>query len=77
LVKVLRGLAFHRQQKPLSRPGVRGRMPRRPGHNLLVRLHKFSNDVLRFLHDFAVAFTNNLAEQDLRMMKVKMKISGG
>ena len=74
---VRRGLAFHRQQKPLSRPGVRGRMPRRPGHNLLIRLLKFSNDVLRFLHDFAVAFTNNLAEQDLRMMKVKMKISGG
>ena len=75
---VRRGLAFHRQQNPLSRPpGARGRPPRRPGHNLLIRLHKFSNDVLRFLHDFTVAFTNNLAEQDLRMMKVKMKISGG
>jgi transposase len=74
---VRRGLAFHREQKPLSRaPGARGPAPRRPGHNLLNRLHEFRTDVLRFLHDFTVPFTNNLAEQDLRMMKVKMKISG-
>jgi len=40
-------------------------------------LRKFKGDVLRFLTDFAVPFTNNEAERDLRMMKVKMKISGG
>ena len=37
---------------------------------------QFKDDVLRFLVDFDVPFTNNLAEQALRMMKVKMKISG-
>ena len=75
---VRRGLAFHRDQPPLARQiGARGRAPRRPGHNLLIRLHKFKRDVLRFLYDFAVPFTNNLAERDIRVMKVKMKISGG
>ena len=75
---VRRGLTFHRQQKPLARQvGARGRAPHRPGHSLLIRLHKFKGDVLRFLYDFSVPFTNNQAEQDLRMMKVKMKISGG
>jgi len=75
---VLRGLAFHEQQPALGRrPGARGKSARRPGHNLLVRLRDFKTEVLRFLFDFAVPFTNNQAEQDIRMMKVKMKISGG
>jgi transposase len=75
---VSRGIAFHEQQSPLERrPGARGPRPRRPGHNLVVRLRDFKDDVLRFLSDFDVPFTNNLAEQDIRMMKVKMKISGG
>jgi len=69
------GLAFHRSLPELARR-KRGRTKRRPGHNLLERLKKYNNDVLRFLHDFTVPFTNNLAEQALRMMKVKMKISG-
>jgi len=74
---VRRGLAFHRQQPPLGRAaGTRGRTALRPGHNLLNRLHQFRHDVLRFLHDFTVPFTNNQGERDLRMMKVKMKISG-
>jgi transposase len=75
---IARGLAFHEQQPPLvKRSGARGRQPRRPGHNLLVRLRDFKDDVLRFVSNFAVPFSNNQAEQDIRMMKVKMKISGG
>jgi transposase len=69
------GLAYHRALPPLERR-ARGRTKRRPGHNLLERLKTYKDDVLRFLYDFTVPFTNNLAEQALRMMKVKMKISG-
>src|SRR5271157_4508456 len=52
------------------------RMSRLCPGRCFVRLHEFKDDVLRFLVDFSVPFTNNLAEQALRMMKVKMKISG-
>ena len=75
---VAEGLAFHEAQPPLDPPGraKRGRPKRRPGHNLLIRLRDHEDAVLRFLHDPAVPFTNNLAEQGGRMAKVKMKISG-
>ena len=71
------GLAFHEAQTPLPCKGKQGRQPRRTGHNLLLRLFHYKQDVLRFLHDPAVPFTNNDAERDLRMMKCKQKISGG
>ena len=71
------GLAFHRQLPKLeTKSPSRGRAKQRPGHNLLERLKAFKTETLRFMTDFDVPFTNNLAEQDLRMMKVKMKISG-
>jgi transposase len=76
-VIVAAGLAFHEHQPPLTnRLGTRGRKAKRPGHNLLVRLRDYQDDVLRFIADFAVPFTNNQAERDLRMMKLRMKISG-
>ena len=71
------GLAFHRELPELKTTAKgRGRTKHRPGYNLLERLRKFKTETLRFLTDFDVPFTNNLAEQDLRMMKVRMKISG-
>jgi hypothetical protein len=48
-----------------------------PGHNLLARLEQRRGDVLRFLHDLDVPFTNNDAEPDARMMKMRQKIPGG
>jgi len=77
------GLGFHAAQVPLARAAMngagkrRGRAPRRTGHNLLLRLATRKQDTLRFLYDPAVPFTNNQAERDGRMMKLRQKISGG
>ena len=73
------GFAFHETQPALISIALkrRGRVPRRTGHNLLLRLHVRRLDVLRFLSDPTVPFTNNLAERDGRMMKLRQKISGG
>jgi transposase len=74
---VAQGLALHEALPPLiKKPGARGRKARRTGHNLLIRLRDYEADVLRFITNFNVPFTNNEAEQSLRMMKVRMKISG-
>ncbi len=74
---IKQGLTFHTMQIPLPCKSKRGRQPRRTGHNLLLRLFHYKQDVLRFLHDPEVPFTNNDAERDLRMMKCKQKVSGG
>jgi transposase len=75
---VAQGLAFHDSLPPLDTRGRprRGRPRRRPGHNLLLRLQSHKADALRFLTTPDVPFTNNQAERDLRMMKLKQKISG-
>ena len=55
---------------------LKRRLKRTPAQNLLRRLDENREATLRFISDPDVPFDNNLAERDLRMMKVKQKISG-
>ena len=72
------GLLYHEGLPSLIQKR-KGKPKRRDGHNLLLRLEGHRQDILRCL-DLrvpGVPFTNNQAEQDIRIMKVKQKISGG
>ena len=61
---------------PPRQKGQRGKVAKSDAHNLWERMKKYEKAVLRFAKHPDVAFTNNRAERDLRMSKVKQKVSG-
>jgi transposase len=61
---------------PEKQTGQRGRVAKSDAHNLWERLKRYETAVLLFAKHAHVPFTNNRAERDLRMSKVKQKVSG-
>ena len=71
---IKRGLAVNPIKVPPEK--TKGRIKKTKARNLLERFRDYHEDILRFFHDFDVPFDNNLSERDIRMTKVKQKISG-
>jgi transposase len=70
-------LAQAQAENPIvAATGKRGRPKQSKATNLIGRLRDYSDDVWRFMIQPNVPFTNNLAEQTVRMPKVKQKVSG-
>lgn len=65
------------KQNPETLNSSGKRIKRTKTQCLLKRLTTYKDDLLRFMTDFTIPYTNNQAERDLRMCKVAQKISGG
>ncbi|HEV2088113.1 MAG TPA: IS66 family transposase [Cryptosporangiaceae bacterium] len=71
---VTEGLRLNPAAPPTG--GKQGRPKRSPAGNLALRLATHQAETLAFMTDLRVPFDNNQAERDLRMMKVRQKVSG-
>ena len=60
----------------INKTGIGRKIRRCKARNLLERLERYEEDVLRFMKEGLVPFTNNQGENDIRMTKVQQKISG-
>ena len=69
-------LAYEENPEPVKVPGKRGKPKRGKLLALIDRLRDYKESVCLFTENFAVPFDNNQAERDLRMVKVKTKVSG-
>jgi transposase len=63
------------EPNPANLPKKKGRIKKPKSANLLERFIKYKDNVLAFAFNKGVPFTNNQAERDLRVAKIKMKVS--
>lgn len=66
-----------REEPPPKKINSKGKLKRTRGRNLLERLIKHKEAVLRFAREKEVPFTNNQGERDIRPLKIKEKMNGG